>query len=103
MVFHHLLRLLEKKSCTCETTPGSCTIHPAPVKPLPSQNKALEDDTRRHSGVGILEFTPARAGQDVTPLNLDFKDSPAVSPKLPTSRLSKFCHFKAWFKTNNHG
>lgn len=28
---------------------------------------------RRRSGTGILEFTPIRAGQDVTPANFDFR------------------------------
>ncbi len=30
---------------------------------------------RRESGIGILEFTPTKAGQDVTPANLEFKSS----------------------------
>uniref|UniRef100_A0A061QFY8 Putative voltage-gated potassium channel n=1 Tax=Cupiennius salei TaxID=6928 RepID=A0A061QFY8_CUPSA len=31
-----------------------------------------DDDDRRHSGMGILEFSPTKAGQDVTPANLNF-------------------------------
>lgn len=30
------------------------------------------DDEMRESGAGILEFSPAKAGQDVTPANYDF-------------------------------
>ncbi|XP_071040311.1 voltage-gated inwardly rectifying potassium channel KCNH6 isoform X4 [Parasteatoda tepidariorum] len=31
-----------------------------------------DEDDRRYSGMGILEFSPSKAGQDVTPVNLDF-------------------------------
>lgn len=34
---------------------------------------------RKESGIGILEFTPTMAGQDVTPANFDFK----ISKKQP--------------------
>lgn len=32
------------------------------------------NNVRRRSGTGILEFSPAKAGQDVTPANLSFRD-----------------------------
>ena len=31
------------------------------------------DEEIRESGAGILEFSPAKAGQDVTPANFDFQ------------------------------
>ena len=31
-----------------------------------------DDDHHQESGVGILEFSPAKAGLDVTPANYDF-------------------------------
>ncbi|CAL1267190.1 unnamed protein product [Larinioides sclopetarius] len=31
-----------------------------------------DDEDRRYSGLGILEFSPTKAGQDVTPANLNF-------------------------------
>ncbi|GFR28253.1 potassium voltage-gated channel subfamily H member 6 [Trichonephila clavata] len=31
-----------------------------------------DEDDRRYSGMGILEFSPTKAGQDVTPANLNF-------------------------------
>ncbi|XP_035217650.1 potassium voltage-gated channel subfamily H member 6-like isoform X2 [Stegodyphus dumicola] len=31
-----------------------------------------DEDDRRYSGMGILEFSPTKAGQDVTPANLSF-------------------------------
>lgn len=31
------------------------------------------DDDVRESGAGILEFSPAKAGQDITPANYDFE------------------------------
>ena len=44
----------------------------------------------RESGSGILEFSPAKAGQDVTPANLDFshrKHAPFVGWLLLLSIL----------------
>ncbi|XP_067933844.1 potassium voltage-gated channel subfamily H member 6-like [Watersipora subatra] len=79
----------EKKICTCDKNPKTCTVHPLPKQSASAKLRSLGDsEEKRHSGVGILEFTPARAGQDVTPLGLNFRDSsPGMSPKLQSSRL----------------
>ncbi|XP_023244237.1 potassium voltage-gated channel subfamily H member 5-like isoform X2 [Centruroides sculpturatus] len=42
-----------------------------------------EDDERRCSGTGILEFSPDKAGRDVTPANLEFGSR--VEDKLQTT------------------
>ncbi|XP_074594777.1 potassium voltage-gated channel seizure isoform X1 [Brevipalpus obovatus] len=39
------------------------------------------NNVRRRSGTGILEFSPAKAGQDVTPANLSFRDVKKVKRK----------------------
>ena len=33
-----------------------------------------EEDDRLESGTGILEFSPDKAGRDVTPANYDFRE-----------------------------
>lgn len=83
----YFLFFLEKKSCTCDKNPATCTTHPI----IKCRQPVAEGDEKKSSGAGILEFTPARAGQDVTPLGLDFRPaSPANSPKIITaSKLSK--------------
>ena len=89
----HYPFIVEKKSCTCDKSPTTCSVHPIPqaqATPPKARLVQSESDEKRNSGAGILEFTPARAGMDVTPLNLDFKESPAASPKLSHSRLSRF-------------
>ncbi|XP_076327566.1 voltage-gated inwardly rectifying potassium channel KCNH6-like isoform X3 [Tachypleus tridentatus] len=35
-----------------------------------------EENDRDFSGTGILEFSPSKAGQDITPVNLEFGDRP---------------------------
>jgi hypothetical protein len=45
------------------------------VEPGPTVSMSFEDtsdEDLRQSGVGILEFSPLKAGMDVTPANLDF-------------------------------
>jgi len=80
-----------KKNCTCDKNPNTCATHPLNTStPLTKARSAAEVDDKKSSGVGILELTTARAGLDVTPLGLDFKESPAASPKLSSSRLSKY-------------
>ncbi|KAF6040258.1 hypothetical protein EB796_001472 [Bugula neritina] len=77
-----------KKNCTCDKNPNTCATHPLNTStPLTKARSAAEVDDKKSSGVGILELTTARAGLDVTPLGLDFKESPAASPKLSSSRL----------------
>nr|QTA73550.1 potassium voltage-gated channel protein Erg [Scolopendra subspinipes] len=52
-----------------------------------SSYSTINDDNHNHchhSGTGILEFSPDKAGQDVTPANYDFRDS----DKTNSMRLS---------------
>lgn len=45
------------------------------TEPGPTVSMSFEDSSEeeiRQSGVGILEFSPLKAGQDVTPANLEF-------------------------------
>lgn len=45
------------------------------TEPGPTVSMSFEDTSEeemRQSGGGILEFSPLKAGQDVTPANLDF-------------------------------
>jgi len=46
-----------------------------------------ESTTYRPSGIGILEFSPDRAGMDVTPANL-YEGSPDRAPGRYSSKLS---------------
>lgn len=39
----------------------------------PGLSYESSDEEIRESGAGILEFSPAKAGQDVTPANFDFQ------------------------------
>lgn len=79
-------------------------MHPVQLPASPSKPRVTKSDSeeKRNSGAGILEFTPARAGMDVTPLNLVFKESPASSPKLSHSnRLSKMTFIYSFKFSNN--
>ena len=40
-----------------------------------------DDDEVRESGVGILEFSPDKAGQDVTPANFNFGENRDVTKR----------------------
>ena len=58
----------------------------APME-YPIEYQSDEDDVIRESGAGILEFTPAKAGMDMTPANFNF-ESKDDKKKLTTSGLS---------------
>ena len=51
--------------------------------------RSVEERKRmqRESGTGILEFSPTKAGQDVTPANFDF-DRQTKEIQKATSRLA---------------
>ena len=56
--------------------------------PAPTISMSFEDSTDeeiRESGVGILEFSPAKAGQDVTPVNYHFSHVPPVAKERKQS------------------
>lgn len=42
------------------------------IRSLTLSSDFEEEDDLRESGVGILEFSPEKAGMDVTPANFDF-------------------------------
>lgn len=80
----------DKKVCPCpEVRKQSHSEHGASTGCTTggSIGGAIIDSTetadRAESGTGILEFSPAMAGHDVTPLNLDF--SPTKKPRRPSA------------------
>ncbi|CAB3369540.1 Hypothetical predicted protein [Cloeon dipterum] len=69
----------KRRATQASTGSGVCT-----VADLREQRQDDEDSSEDHSefdksGHGILEFSPDKAGRDVTPLNLDFKEEPKSS------------------------
>lgn len=52
-----------------------------------------DEEISRHSGTGILEFSPDKAGQDVTPANFDFKDGVRVNDGAFTALTGKYIAF----------
>ncbi|KAF4525067.1 hypothetical protein B566_EDAN001981 [Ephemera danica] len=58
-----------------------------------------EHPVREKSGHGILEFSPEKAGRDVTPLNLDFREAESGNQRSSTlnSLSGMFSHLKRSF------
>ena len=59
---------------------------------------SINGDDVRPSGVGILEFSPEKAGQDVTPANYAFESKPAEKRNSGTfsSIAGKWNDFFSW-------
>ena len=58
------------------------------------------DEEIRESGVGILEFSPAKAGQDITPANYNFqpkerkRSSGGFTSLAGRNKVSNFEYYK---------
>jgi len=60
-------------------------------EPGPTVSMSFEDTSDeeiRESGVGILEFSPAKAGMDVTPVNYNFTHGSGDIPNKDRKRSS---------------
>ena len=62
-----------------------------------NNNSSNEISKRNTSGTGILEFSPNMAGQDVTPVNLDFASK---RPKKTVNTNSSFQTLAGKLKEN---
>jgi len=51
---------------------------------------------RRSSGTGILEFSPAKAGQDITPANYSFPKKPGKKKSSIPSSLAGMYAFRVF-------
>ena len=47
-----------------------------------------DDDDHHESGTGILEFSPDKAGMDITPANYDFSHTPEPKDKRHSGTLA---------------
>ncbi|XP_055959175.1 potassium voltage-gated channel subfamily H member 7 [Patella vulgata] len=56
--------------------------------PVISMSFESSEEDVRESGAGILEFSPAKAGMDVTPANFDFKDPRAARSSTGLSTIA---------------
>jgi hypothetical protein len=67
-----------------------------------SSSQSSTDDERQISGVGILEFTPNKAGLDVTPANFDFTPNKARKSSVPSCNpfISKLIKYYMFFIDN---